>query len=75
MLNLKELKELKHYLIVNLSYRITKQLLTEKIYSKVINNICIECIKYYKNTNEAKHDIDKLFKCKNASELINFGFN
>ena len=37
-------KQLKHYLIVNLSYKLTKQLLDEKIYSQVINSVINDTI-------------------------------
>lgn len=72
MLNLKEIK---HHLIVNMSYQITKQLLKEKIYSKVVNNICQQVTIYYTDMNLAKRCIDELLKDANTNDLIMFGFN
>lgn len=63
-------KQLKHYLIVNLSYKLTKQLLDEKIYSQVINSVINDMIVETENFYETHKEYLLTHLVKRELELI-----
>lgn len=73
-------QQFKHHIIVNLSYRVTHQLLKEKIYSQVISNIvdnCVIALNDYNSINaidKVMNRLNKLCKSQDATELIFSGF-
>lgn len=73
-------KKLKHHLIVNLSYKLTKQLIELKIYSETINDvvdsILDQTIEYYNITNKdvilhlTLREIDSIIEANDFGTLI-----
>lgn len=63
-------KQLKHYLIVNLSYKLTKQLLDEKIYSQVINSVIDDLIIKTENFYEIHKKYLLIYLIERELELI-----
>lgn len=61
-------QQIKHYIIVNLSYNLTHKLLKEKIYSQIIRNITEHIISV--NNINTKHFVKAIINNANRNNLL-----